>query len=225
MAAKTGKKRAPLSKERVFETAVRLADEEGVAALTMRKLAQKLGVEAMSLYHHVADKEEILDGMVEAVFGEIALPEGLDWRSAMRERADGLREALVRHPWAASLLDSRRNAGPATLRHHDWVLGSLRGGGFSNAMAAHAQALLDSYIYGFAIQEVSLPFDSTESVEEMAGAMLEAVPADVYPNLTEMARDYFAKPDYAFAKEFAFGLELILDGLDRARKAEAKGKG
>ena len=221
MAVKAGKKRTPLSKEKVLEAAVRLADEEGAEALTMRSLARKLGVEAMSLYHHVADKEAILDGMVELVFGEIALPEGLGWRDAMRERAGALREALLRHPWAASLLDSRRNPGPATLRHLDWVLGSLRSGGFSIEMAAHGIAILDSYIYGFVIQELALPFDNSEDVGEVAAEMMEAMPTDMFPNLAEMAREVAMKPGYAFANEFSFGLELILDGLDRARGSEA----
>lgn len=219
MATKAGKKRVQLTKERVFETAVRLADEDGVEALTMRKLAKKLGVEAMSLYHHVADKEAILDGMVEFVFAEVELPDGGDWRSAMRERASALRDVLIRHSWSVSLLDSRRNPGEATLRHQDWVLGSLYDGGFSVALAAHAAALLDSYVYGFAVQEVSLPFDTSEELEELVGEMLERMPADLYPNLTVMARDHVMKPGYAFANEFEFGLDLILDGLDKAVKA------
>lgn len=224
MAEKPRKKRAQLTRERVFETAVRLADESGVEALTMRKLAQKLGVEAMSLYHHVADKEAILDGMVEAVFAEIALPEGLDWRSAMSARAEALRAALVRHSWSVFLLDSRRNPGEATLTHQDWMLGTLYEGGFSVPLAAHAVALLDSYIYGFAVQEVSLPFDTSEMVEEVVSEMLAQMSTDTYPNLTIMARDYAMKPGYAFANEFAFGLELILDGLDKARKADKRAK-
>ncbi len=224
MAAKSGKKRAPLSKERVFETAVRLADEEGVEALTMRKLAQKLGVEAMSLYHHVADKEAILDGMVEAVFGEMELPQESGWKPAMRARCNLLRETLLRHPWAASLLDSRRSPGPATLSHLDWVLGSLRDGGFSVDMAAHGIALLDSYVYGFVIQEIALPINDGEPTEEMAAEMAAAMPANMFPNLMEMAQEVAMQPGYAFAREFPFGLELILDGLDRARKTEAKGK-
>ena len=213
-----------LTQERLFKTAVRLADEEGVEALTMRKLAQKLGVEAMSLYHHVADKEAILDGMIELVFAEITLPAGLGWRRSMEERAEGLRAALLRHPWAVPLLDSRRNSGPATLKHQDWVLGSLYEDGFSAPLAAHAAAILDSYIYGFVIQEIALPFDTDEELEEIVAAMLENLPAEIYPNLTRMARDYVMQPGYAFGNEFPFGLELILDGLAKALKDEARGK-
>lgn len=222
MAGKREKGRATLTKERVFETAVDLADEDGVEALTMRKLARELGVEAMSLYHHVADKEAILDGMVECVFREIELSEGLEWKSAMRARAGGLRDVLVKHRWAVSLLDSRRNPGEATLKHQDWVLGCLYDAGFSVALAASAAATLDSYIYGFAMQEVSLPFNTPEEVEEVVTAMLEHLPAEIYPNLTRMARDHVMKPGYSFAKEFSFGLELTLDGLDRARTADRR---
>ncbi|MGD9739962.1 MAG: TetR/AcrR family transcriptional regulator C-terminal domain-containing protein [Bauldia sp.] len=221
MAAKAAKgttgRRAALTRERVIATAVRLADKEGVASLTMRKLAEKLGVEAMSLYHHVPDKEAILDGMVEFIFGEIALPEGFDWRSAIRSRANALRASLVRHPWAVALLDSRRNPGEATLRHQDWVLGTLRRSGFSVVLAAHAAALIDSYVYGFAIQEVALPFDTPEELKTLVETMLETLPADRYPNITEMGREVAGRPGYAFANEFPFGLELVLDGLERAR--------
>src|SRR5262245_10718918 len=140
--------RAPLSKERVLRAAVRMADEGGVASLTMRKLAEDLGVEAMSLYHHVANKNEILDGMVDLVCSEIDLPaRGADWKTAMRQRAISARAVLLRHPWAVGLMESRAHPGPATMQHHDAVIGSLRGAGFSIAMAAHAFSVLDSYIY------------------------------------------------------------------------------
>lgn len=210
--------RPPLSRERVLHTAVALADEAGVAALTMRKLAGRLGVEAMSLYHHVANKDEILGGMVDLVFAEIELPESSDdWKPAMRRRALSARAALSRHPWAIGLMDSRVDPGPATLRHHDAVIGSLRHGGFSVAMAAHAFSLLDSYIYGFVLQELNLPFDGPEELEEIGETMLRQMPADAYPHLTELMVEHALKPGYAYADEFAFGLELILDGLERSR--------
>lgn len=210
------KPRAPLSREWVLRAAVLLADEEGVASLTMRKLAEKLGVKAMSLYHHVANKDEVLDGMVDVVFSEIELPSGApDWKTAMRQRATSVRKALLRHPWAIGLMDSRTNPGPATLRHHDAVIGSLRSAGFSIELAAHAFSAIDSYIYGFALQELSLPFDTTEELEEVGKAILQQVPADEYPHLTEMMVEHALKPGYAYADEFEFGLELILDGLER----------
>ncbi|WP_190394383.1 TetR/AcrR family transcriptional regulator [Nocardiopsis quinghaiensis] len=208
--------RSSLSRERVFEGAVRVADERGVASVSMRKVAEHLGVEAMSLYHHVANKDEILDGIVDLVFAEIDLPrDAADWRSAMRRRASSARSVLSRHTWALGLMDSRRAPGPATLRHHDWVIGCLRGAGFSIAMAAQAFSTLDSYVYGFVLQESSLPFDTPEELEDVAGTIRQQFPADRYPHLTEMITDHALRPDYAYANEFASGLDLILDGLER----------
>jgi AcrR family transcriptional regulator len=210
--------RVPLSKERVLRAAVLLADEGGVASLTMRKLAETLGVEAMSLYYYVADKDEILDGMVDLVFAEIDLPSReADWKAAMRQRAISARDALTRHPWAIGVMESRANPGPATLRHHDAVIGNLRQAGFSIALAAHAFSVIDSYIYGFALQTLNLPFDTSEELEKLAEAMLREMPADEYPYLTEMIVDHALQPGYSYANEFEFGLDLVLDGLERAR--------
>src|SRR6266480_8134261 len=162
-------RRAPLSRDQVLQAAIALADEGGVGALSMRKLGQVLGVEAMSLYNHVASKGDLLDGMVDVVFSEIGLPAGdVGWKAAMRQRAVSAREALARHRWAIGLMESRGSPGPATLRHHDAVLGCLRQAGFSIELTAHAYSLLDSYIYGFALQEASLPFDSAEEAPEAA---------------------------------------------------------
>jgi AcrR family transcriptional regulator len=209
--------RAPLTRERVLGAAVALADRDGVRSLSMRKLAQALGVEAMSLYHHVAGKDDILDGMIDLVFGEIDLPtDEADWKAAMRRRAISARAALRRHPWATGLMESRPTPGPANLRHHDAVLGILRNAGFSVALAAHAYALLDSYIYGFALQESSLPFHTPEETAEVAQAIMEAFPAGDYPHLTEIAVDHVLQPGYDFGDEYEFGLDLILDGLERA---------
>jgi AcrR family transcriptional regulator len=206
--------RTPLSRERVIRTAVAVADEKGAAALTMRAIAEPLGVEAMSLYHHVAGREDILDGMVDAVFAEIDLPpRDADWKSALRHRADSARAVLLRHPWAVGLMDSRSQPGPATLRHHDAVIGTLRAGGFSVPMAAHAVSLLDSYLYGFVLQELSLPFRGAAELDEVAGAILRDMPADTYPHLTELATEHVLKPGYDYADEFTFGLTLILDAL------------
>src|SRR6266571_1930157 len=150
-------RRAPLSRDQVLRAAVTLADEGGIGALSMRKLGQVLGVEAMSLYNHVAGKGDLLDGMIDVVFGEIGLPagDGGGWKRAMRRRAISAREVLGRHRWAIGLMESRRSPGPATLGHHDAVLGCLRAAGFSVEMTAHAYSVLDSYIYGFALQEAS----------------------------------------------------------------------
>jgi len=211
--------RAPLHRERVLEAAMALADAGGIAALSMRRLAEELGVEAMSLYHHFANKEAILDGMVDAVFGEIDFPTSrAGWRAAMLRRARSARAALLRHPWAIGLMESRRNPGPATLRHHDAVLGVLRRGGFSVAAAASAFSLLDSYTYGFVMQEQALPFSTAEELEAMAGEMLGQLPVEEFPYFTELVVQHALKPGYAYAKEFEVGLELVFDGLERLRE-------
>ena len=197
-----------------------LADAGGIESLTMRRLAQELGVEAMSLYHHVANKDDILDGMVDIVFSEIDLPPTTtDWKAAMRERAHSVRAALLRHPWAITLMESRRAPGPANLRHHDAVLGCLRGGGFSIELTAHAYAVLDAYIYGFARTQVSLPFDTAEETQEVADEIMQQFAAGQYPHLVELTTQHVLRPGYDYANEFDFGLDLILDGLERARGA------
>ncbi|MFE1906800.1 TetR/AcrR family transcriptional regulator [Streptomyces gardneri] len=209
-----GARRTPLSRERVIRTAVAVADEKGSAALSMRAIAAPLGVEAMSLYHHVAGRDDILDGMVDAVFGEIDLPPyDTDWKSAMRARAFSARAALLRHPWAIGLMDSRSRPGPSTLRHHDAVIGALRTAGFSVPMTAHAVSLIDSYLYGFVLQEISLPFSGSAELDEVAGAILHDLPADTYPHLTELATQLVLTPGYDYADEFAFGLARVLDAL------------
>lgn len=208
----------PLSRERVLRAAIALADKRGIERLSMRKLARELGVEAMSLYHHVANKDDILDGMVDVVFSDIELPSSeVDWKTAMRERAISAREVLSRHPWAVDLLGSRAKPGPETFRHYDSVIGSLREAGFSIEMAAHAFSVLDSYIYGFALQESNLPFHTSQDLEEFAGTVLRQMPSDEYPHLTEMIVEHALKPGYDHGNEFEFGLDLILDGLSRLR--------
>jgi AcrR family transcriptional regulator len=185
----------------------------------MRKLAQELGVEAMSLYHHVANKAAILDGIVDVVFAEIELPSGdVGWKQAMRQRALSAREALRRHPWATALMESRSTPGPANLRHHDGVLGILRNAGFSLELVAHAYSLLDAYIYGFALQETSLPFSTPEETAEVAQSLMAEFPAAEYPHLTAFAVEHVLQPGYDYGDEFLFGLDLILDGLDLAHR-------
>ncbi|HEV2966822.1 MAG TPA: TetR/AcrR family transcriptional regulator C-terminal domain-containing protein [Candidatus Dormibacteraeota bacterium] len=211
--------RTPLSRERVVHAALSLADASGIEALSMRKLGQELDVEAMSLYNHVANKEEILDGIVDLVFGEIALPAGeAEWKPAMRRRAISAHEALLRHPWAPSLMQSRTRPGPSTLKHHDAVLGSLRNAGFTLVMAAHAVSLIDGYIYGFALQQINIPLQSREQVAEVGESILRQM-AGEYPHLAEMITKHAMLPGYDYAEEFEFGLDLILDGLERLRDA------
>ncbi len=215
--------RRPLTRERVLDGAVAIADASGLAALTIRALAASLGVKPMAIYHHVANKEEILDGIVDQVFGQIDLPApGGDWRAAMRERAASARAVLRRHPWAIALMESRTTPGPATLRHHDTVIGILRTAGFSIGLTAHAYALLDSYVYGFALQEAMLPMGAEDSPDTaaLAGSIMEGFADGAYPHLTELAVEHVIRPGYAFGEEFDFGLDLILAGLGRADDAE-----
>lgn len=211
--------RTRLSRDRVLAGAVAFADERGIESLTMRKLGEALGVEAMSLYNHVANKDELLDGMVDIVFGEIGLPSGGgDWKAAMRRRAVSARQVLSHHRWAIGLMESRTSPGPATLRHHDAVIGCLRGAGFSVEMSAHAFSLLDSYVYGFALQEATLPFDTAEQTAEVAEMILSSLQPDEYPHLTELAVEHVLQPGYDYGNEFEFGLDLILDGLELAAR-------
>ena len=210
-----------LTRERVVAEAVRLADADGLGGLTMRRLGEALGVEAMSIYHHVDGKEALLDAMVDVVFAEVSVPEGDDWRSALQLRAESMRAALARHPWALAVRSGLRTPGPATLTQHDTVLGCLRRGGFSVPLAGHAFALLDAYVYGFAQQEAALPFESGQDTAEMTGAFLAAMPEGVFPYLREYAVDRVMQPGWDFANKFGWGLELVLDGLAERLSREA----
>ena len=207
-----------LSKQRVVLEAVGLADGEGVDGLSMRRLAAVLGAGAMSLYHYVANKEELLDAMIDIVFEEIELPtDATDWQSAMRQRAISTRQVLARHPWAIGLLESRTSPGPANLRHHEAVTACLRRAGFSVLMATHANWLLDSYVYGFALQESSLPFDTAdEFADTTEDVFLPQLPPDQFPYLNESAAALVAA-GYDPAEEFIFGLDLVLAALEPLR--------
>jgi AcrR family transcriptional regulator len=213
--------RKPLSSARVLQAAVALADEAGLEAFSMRGLAQELGVVPMALYKHVANKEQLLDGMVDIVFNEIELPSGdLDWRSAMRRRATSTREALKRHSWAIGMMESR-HPGPANLRNHNAVMGCLRKAGFSFKMAIHAYSVQDAYIYGFALQERDTAFETPDSAGKAARDRAETIGApENYPYLLEIAMK-LPKSGYDNAVEFAWGLDLILGGLEQLRHAEA----
>ncbi|MDX6254160.1 MAG: hypothetical protein QOJ11_494 [Frankiales bacterium] len=209
--------RGRLSRERVLTAAITLADHGGIESLTMRKLGAHLGVEAMSLYKHVANKDDLVDGMTDRVFGEIDLPApGTEWRTAMRQRAISIRQVLARHPWATALMQSRTSPGPGTLHHHDAVIGLLRGAGFSVPLTAHAFSALDSYIYGFALQEKSLPFETGDETAALAQLILAQLPADQYPHLRELTVEHVMQPGYDYGHEFEYGLDLLLDGLERA---------
>jgi len=211
-----GSTRPRLSKERVLSAAVAIADRGGLPGLTIRSLAKELGAKPMSVYYYVASKDDLLDSLVDVVFDEIELPdpEG-DWRQEMRRRAVSARARLKQHPWAIGLLESRTSPGPATLRHHEVVLACLRHAGFSLELTAHAYALIDSYVYGFALQEASLPFEGPDTVGAVAEPIMALMATGAYPTMVEMARSYYMQPGYDFGDEFEFGLDLILDGLER----------
>ena len=214
--------RTALSRERVLRAAIAHADAGGTETLTMRKLAQGLGVAPMALYRHVANKDDMMDGIVDLIFSEIDLPSSeADWKTAMRQRAISAREVLSVHPWAIGLMESRTNPGLENLRHHDAVIGSLRQAGFSIEMAAHAYSLLDSYIYGFALQHKNLPFDTSEELAAVAQNILQQFPTDEFPYLAELMFEHVMKPGYDYGDEFEFGLDLILDGLTMVRGAAA----
>lgn len=217
-ANKRARPRVPLTRELVLQTALRLADQGGLESLSMRKLGQELGVEAMALYYHFANKEEVLDGIVDLVYTEIDVPvAGEDWRTAMRRRAISLHDGLARHRWAIGLMESRVNPGPANLRHHDAVIGNLRAAGFDMATVAHAYSLLDGYIYGFALTKMNLPFKALDDISEMAQTMLEPFPEGEYPNLVAFITDHAMQPGYDFGNEYEYGLDVILDGIERDR--------
>jgi len=213
------KRRGPLTRERVLRAALEIADAGGFHSLSMRKVAARLGVEAMSLYHHVANKEDIVDGLVDMVFAEIevAEPGTLDWRSAMRARAISVRAALNRHRWAVGLMEGRMRPGPANVRNHDAVMGCLREGGFAFRDAVHAYSVMDAYIYGFALQERGLPFDAPEETAQVMRTQAENVPSMAdFPYLLEIAAE-FEQAGFDYDTEFLFGLDLILDGIERHR--------
>ncbi len=219
MAPRSTAKKQRLSAERVLDGAMTLADEIGIESFTIRKLADALDTKPMTIYHHIPNKEAIIDGMVDRVFAEIDRPlADVDWRTAIRHRCLSAREVLGRHWWAAPLMESRTNPGPETLGHHDDVIGCLRGGGLSWEMTAHAYALLDSYVYGFSMQEASLPATGGEDMAELAESIIEPFPAGSYQHLAEFTAEHVLQPGYDFRAEFEFGLDLILDGLDRVSR-------
>lgn len=215
--------RTSLSRERVLRTALDMADAEGVESLSMRQLGSRLGVEAMSLYNHVSNKDDLLDGILELVVREISIPgPGADWRTAMRERAVSARRAYTRHPWAAALMDSRTSSGPARLGYFDAMVGALTKAGFSLERAGRALSVLDSWIYGFALQRRNMASGGHERAEDRAGALRDSAPTESYPHLTRMI-EWTLEHGYDEDADFEFGLTLILDGLERILPAAREG--
>lgn len=217
MSKKNEISRPPLNRERILQAAVALADQEGLDALTMRRLGSELGVEAMSLYKHIANKDAILDGIVEQVFGEIEVPvEGAEWKGEMRRRADSVREVLTRHSWAIGLLEARGFTGPAVMRYVNAILGNLRSAGFSIDDAIHAFWLLDCYVYGHVVQETSMPLPTADDAAREDAIEMDDRLMEDYPHLVDLA-EHAATTAYSLDGEFDFDLDLILDGLERLR--------
>lgn len=213
--------RQPLTVDSIIQAAAKVADDDGFGAISMRNVGRALGVEAMSLYHHVANKDALLDALADWIFAQITLPTPeMEWREGMTVRAASARDVLVRHPWALTLIDSRSNPGPALLAHHDAVIGCLRRGGFSIGLAAQAFSVIDAYVYGFALTERNLPFDATTSDQAVDFAR-EVMPAlSGYPHLAELVQGMTAGGSYSFSDQFTEGLEIILDQLGERLRAE-----
>lgn len=210
--------REPVTRDRAVRVAVARADAGGLESLSMRKLAAELGVEAMSLYYHVKNKDDLIDAMMELVVSEMVLPAaGADWRTALHERAESVRLVLVKHQWAIAQLDARSTQ--ATLRHLDATIGCLREAGMSMPMVGHSLSIIDSYVRGFVMQETSLPLDESGDISSATERIMEKQPmmAELFPQLHEMAVTNILQPGYAYGNEFEFGLRLILDGLEAAQ--------
>ncbi|WP_430645051.1 TetR/AcrR family transcriptional regulator [Agromyces sp. GXS1127] len=214
--------RGSLNRDRVLHGAIEFADREGIEPLTIRRLAEHLGVKPMTIYHYVANKEAIIDGMIDLVFDEIDRPSSDDpWREGIRRRSASLRIVLRRHPWATPLMESRTSPGAGTLGHHDAVLACWYRSGLPPELIAHGLAVVDAFVYGFALQEAALPFG--EQHGDLTGAAEEIIvplPSGEHPNLVRFTQEYVLKPGYDFGRSFDFGLDLILDGIEMtARRA------
>jgi len=208
--------RKPLNKERVLRAALVLADAEGIDALSMRRLAKELGVEAMSLYNHVANKDEILAGIIDLVASEFDLPSDANWKTAMRRNAISARDVLLRHRWATSLWMTK-GGGPAQLRNADWMLRTLREAGLSKDLIYHAFHILESYILGYTLQQLNFPYKG-EELAGMAATFLQKLPVEDYPDLVEHIQAHL-EPHEEETGGFELGLDLILAGLERSGKA------
>ena len=203
-----------LTPQAVVTTALALADRHGLEALTMRGLARELGVEAMSLYHHFASKDALLDAMVDRVYAAILLPEASgQWRAELRRRSVSVRQVLHAHPWALPLMESRRAPGPANLAYHEANIACLRAAGFTPKQVAHAYAIVDAFVYGFVLQEATLPFESGDEAAAMIeqDAFGEALAS--YPNMVWFTQEVILGPGYSFTREFEPGLDLVLEGI------------
>ncbi|MDH5753389.1 MAG: TetR/AcrR family transcriptional regulator C-terminal domain-containing protein [Deltaproteobacteria bacterium] len=223
------KPRRTLTRERVLQAAIELADEEGISGLSMRRLGTRLGVKAMSLYNHVASKEELLEGVIDLLLKDVPLPSpDDDWKDALRRRAESYRQIFLRHPWALGMLEASRNPVDSAMRYTEAMSGCLRRTGFSYGMIIRALYVMDSYIYGHALQESASPFENMEEVKDLVQTLQGTIPIKEFPNLVEFMREYVLKGDINRLhpeNSFRFGLEMIIDGLDRAKEEDDPGQG
>ena len=211
----------PLNRERVLRAAVGIADDEGIEGLSMRRLGRELGVEAMSLYNHVAGKEDLERGIVEVVLAEIENPRpGGNWREEIRRTAVSSHDAFVRHRWSCSLLTDGRGVSRVRMEWMEAILATFRKAGFSPNLTHHAYHAIDSHITGFTLWQVGMPFRTREELVDLAAGFLSRIPVDEFPYIVEHAQEHIAPPDPREKPEFEFGLDLILDGLERLRAAE-----
>lgn len=218
MAART-EPRLPLSRERILRAALEVADETGIESLTMRKLGRLLGFEAMSLYNHVANKDDVLDGILDLVLAETELPSPAgDWAAAVRQSAISVHQALRRHPWACGLLMSPGRIRPARLGYMDLLLGRLREAGFSAETTYHAYHVLDAHIFGFSLWQASHSYAPAD-VSTMVAMFERLIPADEYPYLHEHGQQHLAEGPHREVSAFEFGLDFILEGLEKIRRA------
>jgi AcrR family transcriptional regulator len=215
-------RRTPLSRERILKAAIKLADKEGIDSISMRKIAGTLKVEAMSLYNHVGNKEDLLDGMVDRVASEIELPViARDWKQSIRNRANSAHQVLLKHPWASMLMLSRINVGPAMLAYVNATIGCFREAGFTFEMTDHAWNAVDNHIYGFTLQALNFPFEPSEYASA-AKEFMPMIPEQEYPHLRGMAMEIIEGRHHG-VQDFEFGLELILDGLERSLDFQKRG--
>jgi len=213
--------RRPLSPAHIVDAAAAVADRGGITAVSMRSVGRELGVEAMSLYHHVAGKEALLDALTDWVFVRIDLPDNdVPWKESIRAHSDSTRRVLTAHPWSLTLVDTRSTPGPAVLRRHDALIGRLRRAGFSVLLASHATSVIDAYVYGFALTERNLPFDAATGANDFADEI--RVGWSEYPHLAELVDEVTRAGDYSFAAEFDVGLDIILDELERRLASESR---
>ncbi|MBA2668168.1 MAG: TetR/AcrR family transcriptional regulator [Trueperaceae bacterium] len=221
--SKRGARRAGLTRVRIVRAAVALADERGLDALSMRALGRALGVEAMSLYNHVTDKDDVLDAMVDLVVAEIDVPEqGEAWRSALRRRSISARSALTRHPWAGRLIHTRSTSGPARLRAFEATIGCLRSAGFSHRLTVYALSTLDAYVDGFGAQRLNVAAADVPDDVSLAEALAAWLPAAEFPHLSALIHEHVLVDGYDEEASFAFGLDLVLDGLEERSRARER---